>query len=429
MKKIMYILIIIIILLSGLSVTSATANDCTTELDYDCCSQINLPSDYLTMIVLNAIDSYFITTLSNVPSNYDISNGDYPGWCIQRSVSIERGVLHSAIPYCSYDINLPEIWKDDDWDKVNYVINNKNEADKMDVQDAIWYFINDIQTTRQLAQGLIDDANKNGDCFCPSPGESMIVILDSGQNLNPVVQGVIIEVTIPTRENTGSKRTSGQTPNKNPVADLSAGESYIGFVNEEIEFNGTLSYDNDGYITEWFWNFGDGTSALGEITTHKYSIPGEYNVILIVTDNKGASDSDLTFVVIIESEYSLSELEVSGPTEGYVDIEYLFSIVSSDEDNDKIMYTIDWGDGTINESDFLPDDKKLDIKHKWTEEGNYIIKLIIDDNKSITNAEITIKNDEPNVPEENNIALIFLAILALLILILFLIFVKRRGKM
>ncbi|UCF49842.1 MAG: hypothetical protein JSU91_08855, partial [Thermoplasmatales archaeon] len=41
--------------------------------------------------------------------------------------------------------------------------------------------------------------------------------------------------------------------NKAPVADLSAGELYIGFVDEDIDFDGTLSYDSDGYITEWFW--------------------------------------------------------------------------------------------------------------------------------------------------------------------------------
>lgn len=216
--------------------------------------------------------------------------------------------------------------------------------------------------------------------------------------------------------------------NKPPVADLSAGESYAGFLDEELDFDGSLSYDNDGYIVEWFWNFGDGTTGSGEITSHTYSSPGIYNVILIVTDNKKVSDSDLT-TAVIGLPNNPPVLNVSGPTEGFVNIEYLFSIFSTDEDDDDIKYTVDWGDGNIDESMFLKSGDLFNVSHKWTEQGEYIINVSAYDSKTIAKIDITIELDEKDIPEESNILVIIILIIALLLLLLFLILSKRKkGK-
>ena len=220
---------------------------------------------------------------------------------------------------------------------------------------------------------------------------------------------------------TTTTATSIKISNKPPVADLSAGELYIGFVDEDIDFDGTLSYDSDGYITEWFWNFGDGTTAVGETIAHNYSIPGEYNVVLIVTDNKGARDSDITTAVIIQPNHPPSVPIVSGPTEGFVDIEYLFSIVSTDEDDDDIRYTVDWGDGITNESILLKSGVPFNVSHKWIQPGNYTINISAYDNDTIAEIDITIDLNEEDVPEESNILIIIIMIIGLLLLLLFLI--------
>ena len=47
-----------------------------------------------------------------------------------------------------------------------------------------------------------------------------------------------------------------------------------------------------GHITEWDWNFGDGTTSALQHPTHVYSSPGEYDVALQVTNADG-SDSQL----------------------------------------------------------------------------------------------------------------------------------------
>jgi hypothetical protein len=67
-----------------------------------------------------------------------------------------------------------------------------------------------------------------------------------------------------------------------------------------VQFNGSASYDPDGIIVSWMWDFGDGTTGYGEIVEHRYSQQGTYVVTLTVTDNHGCINTD-TMIVIIEA--------------------------------------------------------------------------------------------------------------------------------
>jgi len=52
-----------------------------------------------------------------------------------------------------------------------------------------------------------------------------------------------------------------------------------------VTFDGSSSYDPDGTITTWSWDFGDGGYGPGETFTHIYPTSGTYNVTLTVKDN------------------------------------------------------------------------------------------------------------------------------------------------
>jgi hypothetical protein len=53
-----------------------------------------------------------------------------------------------------------------------------------------------------------------------------------------------------------------------------------------INLSGASSYDNDGNILSYSWNFGDGSSiGSGVTTSHTYSTSGIYTILLTVTDN------------------------------------------------------------------------------------------------------------------------------------------------
>jgi len=85
-------------------------------------------------------------------------------------------------------------------------------------------------------------------------------------------------------------------PNRLPVAN--AGGSYEGRPNLTVNFNGQLSSDEDGSITDYLWDFGNGLTMVGSTVEHTYTAVGSYSVTLTVTDNKGATNSQTTTVVI-----------------------------------------------------------------------------------------------------------------------------------
>ncbi len=61
-------------------------------------------------------------------------------------------------------------------------------------------------------------------------------------------------------------------------------------VNEQISFDASASTDTDGQITQYLWNFGDGTTSSQKIVQHSYSEAKSYTYSLTVTDDKGATD-------------------------------------------------------------------------------------------------------------------------------------------
>jgi len=68
--------------------------------------------------------------------------------------------------------------------------------------------------------------------------------------------------------------------------------------NQTIVFDASGSYDPDGMIVSYQWDFGDGVTAVGENPTHSYQSPGEYTVTLTVTDNAGMTFSTSQVVSI-----------------------------------------------------------------------------------------------------------------------------------
>ncbi len=66
-------------------------------------------------------------------------------------------------------------------------------------------------------------------------------------------------------------------------------------------FDASGSFDPDGSIQSYVWDFGDGTTGVGSIVVHTYESPGEYTVTLTVTDNAGMTYSSSQVVRITSS--------------------------------------------------------------------------------------------------------------------------------
>jgi PKD repeat protein len=62
--------------------------------------------------------------------------------------------------------------------------------------------------------------------------------------------------------------------------------------------DGSLSFSEGGRISEYIWDFGDGTRAFGPIVSHTYSRGGTYRVTLTVYDERGMQSSRQAQVVV-----------------------------------------------------------------------------------------------------------------------------------
>jgi len=79
-----------------------------------------------------------------------------------------------------------------------------------------------------------------------------------------------------------------------------------------VSFSGLTSSDPDGDRLRYFWNFGDGTTASGALTSHLYQT-GRFTASLTVSDTNNAS---ATASVTVNSGNNLPTAAISQPTEG-----------------------------------------------------------------------------------------------------------------
>ena len=84
--------------------------------------------------------------------------------------------------------------------------------------------------------------------------------------------------------------------NDPPVPD--AGPERVAYVDSAVQFDGSASYDPDGPIVSYAWDFGDGKSASEASVKHTYTAVGTYTVTLTVTDDLGAAAKDLAIVTV-----------------------------------------------------------------------------------------------------------------------------------
>jgi PKD repeat protein len=162
-----------------------------------------------------------------------------------------------------------------------------------------------------------------------------------------------------------------------PQANINASDTF-GYVNMEFTFNGKISAD-DGIIQIYHWDFGDGTNAEGGIVTHRFTYPGTFTITLTVTDSDGLTDSAHIDIVVVQPNMPPSTPVLVGPSDGSINIEYSYLIISTDPDNDSLIYHVDWGDGTQENSTMVPGNTTVGFSHIWNDSGYFQIHIYTQD--------------------------------------------------
>jgi len=105
------------------------------------------------------------------------------------------------------------------------------------------------------------------------------------------------------------------TTNQPPVAVIAA-DRYAGEAPLDVQFDGRQSYDPDGSISSYHWDFGDGTAGDGYVSPHQYGTAGTYTAALVVSDASGLSSPRAEVRVTVVS----SGTAAGAAPEGIVDV-------------------------------------------------------------------------------------------------------------
>ena len=101
---------------------------------------------------------------------------------------------------------------------------------------------------------------------------------------------------------------TGGSLNQKPEADFTYS---ISFTDQGIKVKfKDLSFDQDGKIGGWNWQFGDGSQADKQNPEHIYSDPGTYTVTLTITDDMGETDTISKQIEVVEGISEQLEIQL-----------------------------------------------------------------------------------------------------------------------
>jgi PKD repeat protein/KaiC/GvpD/RAD55 family RecA-like ATPase len=188
-------------------------------------------------------------------------------------------------------------------------------------------------------------------------------------------------VTLTVTDNDAAKASTNATKtvlNQHPVASFTESAETV-YTGETITFNATSSYDSDGFIISYFWDFGDGENTTGVVVDHSYVDNGAYTVTLTVTDEDGDSGIATSVKSIVNRDPVASF--IIGPQQPIAGKIVVFNASASyDLDGDIVSYRWDFGDEntTIIASS--------SITHRYASFGNYTVVLTVIDNDNFYNS-------------------------------------------
>ena len=166
-----------------------------------------------------------------------------------------------------------------------------------------------------------------------------------------------------------------------PTAVINAPQTAL--VDTVVDFDASGSFDPDGTINSYAWDFGDGSTAVGALTNHIYTAAGVYTVTLTVTDDTGRSDT--TFHDVTVGGIMIPVSNPGGPYTGVEGTPVDFDGSLSTHVEPIVNYIWDFGDGTPFVQTAGPT-----VSHTYAAPGAYTLTLAVQDANNITGVGSTV---------------------------------------
>jgi PKD repeat protein len=180
----------------------------------------------------------------------------------------------------------------------------------------------------------------------------------------------------------------GAPPQQPPIASFTFTPTYPE-VNQIVTFDASTSYDPDGNIVSYTWDFGDGTPIVIEndpITYHAYTSFGDYIVKLTVTDNDGLTDDETAAIHV--SQHPIAAFTISPPDPLIHEVVTFDASASSPDGGVIVSYTWSFGDGNVTST------SNPIITHAYENYGTYTVTLNVTDSEGkwdTTSKQLTVE--------------------------------------
>jgi hypothetical protein len=162
----------------------------------------NLPPQNI-VVIHTAIGetSFFNVWFWGIADGYDLTNGTWPGWCLEPNAPNTVRDPGTVTAWCSYDSELPGNFSELPINELNYLLNHKYGGPE-EIQAAIHLLSWGSSPNREPTENsyaMFNDAVANGGDFVPGPGDLVMILLYSGDGGigDNAFQDTFIEMRLP----------------------------------------------------------------------------------------------------------------------------------------------------------------------------------------------------------------------------------------
>ena len=233
-------------------------------------------------------------------------------------------------------------------------------------QDSLRFFIED--TTGVLTFREAPDFENPQDSDLNNVYEVTVMAVDAQGNRSQLLLEITVDDDLDENET-----------NMVPLVDAGNDQSVL--VQNVVQMQGEAS-DSDGIVVSYQWREGENVLANTRQFDYNSSVIGQHTLTLYVTDNDGASASDL--VIITVTQLPNTPPVVDAGADLSVDENELLSITGSAVDSDGEIISYRWREG----ANILAE--RAAFTHRFTQAGSHTLTLSATDNSGAMASDIMV---------------------------------------